>query len=203
MLHGKEDYLISRYIENLVKDVQNKEFNIAIFHSTDDMLAIIEACYQLPLMDGKRYVIVYGNVFKGETKILEEYIENPVESTLLVLIPADVDKRKKLYKLLEKNGIIEEFKKLIANDIKIFIKEFLISSGATSDESTITAIIENSAYLLIDEINLHDVVSEIEKLISYVGEKGTISANDVKAIIKPPSETNVFKLFPLIASKTQ
>jgi len=202
LLYGAEDYLINEKVRDLIHNVDNAEFNISTFQNYDNELQIVESCYQLPFLADKRVVVVYGDLFSGEKKLIENYLSNPNNSTILVFVVPNVDKRKKLYKNIEKIANITEFKKLRQVELSAFIKNYLHRKGYDSiSQECVETVIENTAYLLIEEISLHDVVSELDRLVDYVGATNSIKTADINTIIKPPAETNVFKLFPLIASK--
>lgn len=202
LLCGHEEYLITSKLGELMQNVDNTEFNISTFQNYDNELQIVESCLQLPFLSDKRIVVVYGDLFAGERKMIADYISNPNETTTLVFVVPSVDRRKKLYKLIEKSGKLLEFKKLRQDELHTFIIDYLKQNGFyPPSQEVVETIIENTAYLLIEEISLHDVVSELNRLMDYMGNNKILIVSDVHTIIKPPAETNVFKLFPLISAK--
>lgn len=198
ILTGCEDYLINKYINDYKAFIEHPEFNISIFNDYDES-ALLEACEQLPFMSDKRLVLCYGDVFKGDSKNLCKYCDNPVPSTELLII-GGVDKRKKIYKQIEKHGSVKIFNKLNASKYNEFLYDYLLTNDANVSKEVVDLIVQRTLYLTVDDVYLYDVVSNLDKLIDFAGGRG-ITIEMVQSIIKPPIDSNVFKLIGYIVKK--
>ncbi|MCP4311262.1 MAG: DNA polymerase III subunit delta, partial [Bacteroidetes bacterium] len=122
---------------------------------------------------------------------LIHYVENPQPSTLLVINYKykKADRRKKVFKALEKNGISYESKKLYDNQVPGWI------SGYASKKKY---KIEPKAAALLGEFlgsDLSKIANEIDKLIIAIGkESRNITPEDVEKNIGISKDYNQFEL---------
>ncbi len=125
------------------------------------------------------------------------YIENPLDSTLLVINYKykKIDKRKSFYKQVDKKGILFESKKLYDNKIAGWINNYVKEKGYD--------ITPKASAMLTEFLgtNLSKVVNEISKLILNVPEKATINDELVERNIGISKDFNVFELQKAIGSK--
>jgi DNA polymerase-3 subunit delta len=107
--HGEEAYYIDIAVKALENDVlteDEKAFNQTVVYGKDtNYNEILALAKQYPMMGDKQLIIVKEaqdlKLNEEETKLLEKYVENPVESTILVFAHKHkkVDSRKKFSKL--------------------------------------------------------------------------------------------------------
>ena len=94
--HGEEAYYIDIAVKALENDVlteDEKAFNQTVVYGKDtNYNEILSLAKQYPMMGDKQLIIVKEaqdlKFNDEETKILEKYVENPVESTILVFASA-------------------------------------------------------------------------------------------------------------------
>ena len=109
-LAGKEPYfidLITDFIEDNVLDESEKDFNQTVLYGLDvTVTQVIETCRRFPMMSNQQVVIVREAQKMKKIDDLLVYIDNPLNSTILVIAYKyeDLDKRKSLYKSLFKKG---------------------------------------------------------------------------------------------------
>jgi len=130
-LMGDEPYfidMIADYIEANVLDEMEREFNQTILYGRDVTTAdIISAAKRFPMMSEYQVLIVkeaqdIKDLVKKEKEdkkdkqksSFEAYLENPLKSTILVFCYKykSIDKRTALAKLIDKNAVLFESKKL-------------------------------------------------------------------------------------------
>ena len=130
-LYGPETYLrdqAARAItDEALRDTLLREFNDSSFNLTSDevrdALAIVE---QLPMMSQRRVVRIknFGKLSEAEENLLLEYLERPVETSVVLFISDDIDKRKKLAKTLMSRAAFE-FQPLKAPELQSWIRAHL------------------------------------------------------------------------------
>jgi len=130
-LYGPETYLrdqAARAItDEALRDTLLREFNDSSFNLTSDevrdALAIVE---QLPMMSQRRVVRIknFGKLSEDEENLLLEYLERPVETSVVIFIGDDIDKRKKLAKTLMSRAAFE-FQPLKAPELQSWIRAHL------------------------------------------------------------------------------
>lgn len=201
ILLGEEDYLK----ESALSDIKKKCFpsedqTILSFNylSIDGKSAasnqIIQECQQLPIMSNTRLIAVKDAERIIDDK-LSEYIQNPTETTCLVLILRKIDKRLGIYKTLEKYAEIQQYDHPNEKDVISWIQRYIKAKKkriSLSDVSCIADILEN---------NLTGIMQELDKLITYVGNRETISEKDIETILSENKTWDSFALTNEIQNK--
>ena len=131
-LMGEEPYYIdklSEYIETNVLSEEEKGFNQTVLYGRDVSIEdVVSTAKRYPMMADRQVVIIKEAQELSRTiDKIESYVENPMPSTVLVFCYKykTLDKRKKVTKLLAKNGIVYESKKLYENQVGDWIKRVL------------------------------------------------------------------------------
>ena len=201
-LMGDEPYfidLISGYIEKNVLTESEKSFNQTVVYGNDiDVGNLSNTARRYPMMAQYQVVIVKEAQNLKNIDDLVYYVEKPLKSTILVINYKykKLDKRKKLYTALSKNGIVFESSKLYENQVPDWITVFLKNKGLT---------IQPAAALLIAEFlgtDLGKIVNELEKLIISIpsGEK-VITSLHIEQNIGISKDYNNFELHNALISK--
>jgi DNA polymerase-3 subunit delta len=164
-LAGKEPYyidLITDFIEDQVLDEAEKAFNQTVLYGLDVTLTqVIETCRRFPMMANQQVVIVREAQKLKKIDDLQVYVDNPLNSTILVIAYKyeDLDKRKSLYKTLAKKGWYFESDKVPEYQIPGWIDRYLTDRGI---------MIGTDASRLLAEFlgnDLGKIANELEKLI--------------------------------------
>ena len=131
-LMGEEPYYIDKlsdYIEETVLTEEEKGFNQTVLYGRDVSVEdIVSTAKRYPMMAERQVVIVKEAQELSRTiDKLESYAENPMPTTVLVFCYKykTLDKRKKVTKVLAKNGLVYESKKLYENQVGDWIKRVL------------------------------------------------------------------------------
>ena len=203
-LMGDEPYYIDKlsdYIEQNILSEEEKGFNQTVLYGRDVTIEdIIGTAKRYPMMAERQVVIVKEaqDLIKTIDK-LENYAEKPMLSTVLVICYKYkvLDKRKKLVKLLSKNGLVYESKKLYENQVGLWITRVLQGKGYTIEPKANAMLVE---FLGND---LSKINNELEKL-QIILPKGTIiSAKHIEENIGFSKDFNVFELQNALGSKNQ
>lgn len=197
LLHGEESYYIDLISDSIEKNVLNdaqKGFDQTILYGKDvDFPTIVSAAKRYPMLSDYQVIIVkeaQGLKWKTNDEILEKYIENPTHTTILVFDYkyGKFDKRTKLYKSIDKKGIVFESEKLYDNKVAAWIVEELQHSGHR--------IHPQAAALMAEYLgtNLSKVANEAQKLILNVPKEKEITVQDIEQNIGISKDFNIFEL---------
>lgn len=211
LFYGEEEMLgrmMLDHLKNALIDSSLTQMNINIIDGKSITVNdIINTCETMPFMSTKRLVVVndssalIGNSHLSDKDIemLCKYMENIPETTHLIFNSRNIDKKRKLYKTIQKTGEIVEYNKLQKKDLFKWInKRFQLLDKKINPEA-IEMFIENSDYLNRDsKINLSDIENDILKLTAYSGNSQTINKEQVQNVISENIDTNIFKLMELI-----
>lgn len=210
LFHGEEPYfidLLGDYIEGKVLSDAEKGFNQTVFYGKDtDIMTVLNAAKRYPMMADYQVVLVkeaqdmkWGSEDSDKKGInpLLSYLENPLQSTILAFCYkyGKFDKRKKSYKMLEKNGVVIESAPLYDNKVPGWIEEFVSEKGYKIGGQA-TAML--SEYLGND---LSKIANELEKLMLNVAQGEEITLKLVQDNIGISREYNVFELQTALGKK--
>jgi DNA polymerase-3 subunit delta len=197
LLHGEESYyidLISDFLEEHVLSEAEKGFNQTILYGKDtEMMTVLNASKRYPMMSDYQLVMVkeaQDLKFDKAEDQFQAYCENPLRSTVLVLCHKykKFDKRKKVYKLIEKAGLIFESGTIYDNKVPAWIEDFVKAKGHHINPKASALLAE---YLGND---LSKVANELEKLMLNVPQAQEINTKEVQDNIGISKEYNVFEL---------
>ncbi len=203
-LMGEEPYYIDKlsdYIEQNILSEEEKGFNQTVLYGRDVTIEdIVGTAKRYPMMADRQVVIVKEaqDLTKTIDK-LEHYAENPMPSTVLVFCYKYkvLDKRKKLVKLLSKNGLVYESKKLYENQVGQWITRVLQGKGYGIEPKANAMLVE---FLGND---LSKINNELEKLQIILPKGSAISPKNIEENIGFSKDFNVFELQNALGSKNQ
>jgi DNA polymerase-3 subunit delta len=203
-LMGEEPYYIdklSEYIEKNILTEDEKGFNQTVLYGRDVTIEdVVSTAKRYPMMADRQVVIVKEAQDLSRTiDKIESYAENPMPSTVLVFCYKykTLDKRKKVTKLLAKNGVVYESKKLYENQVGDWIKRVLAGKKYTIEPKASAMLVE---FLGTD---LSKINNELEKLQIILPVGSTISAKDIEENIGFSKDYNVFELRKAIGERNQ
>ena len=194
-LHGDEPYYIDRVTDYITRNVlteAEQSFNQTIVYGKDsDAGQVINLARRFPMMASHQVVVVKEAQDLEDFDTLIHYAESPLPSTLLVLCYKykSPDKRKKVFKVLEKKGVSFHSKKLYDNQVPGWISGYASSRKYS---------IEPKAAILMAEFlgsDLAKIANEMEKLFIAIGEKErVITPSHVEQHVGISKDYNQFEL---------
>jgi DNA polymerase-3 subunit delta len=201
-LAGEEPYyidLITEYIQEKVLPEAEKAFNQIILYGDDTNIAsIIDTARRFPMMASHQVLIIKEAQSLKKLDDLAIYLEKPLLSTILVFSYKykTIDKRTKLYKLLESHGVYFESSRIRDYLIPAWIERYLMLKGIKTDPSASAMLTE---YLGTD---LHKIVNELDKLIiTLPSGKPFITTALIEKNIGISKDYNNFELQKAIGEK--
>jgi len=203
LLHGDEDYFIdevSDYMESHVLPDAEKGFNQTVLYGKDtDIMSVLNAARRYPMMAEYQLIIIKEAQAmtwpkedpdkKGINPVLS-YFENPLATTILVFCykHGKFDKRKKAFKIIEKNGLVFESAPLSDSKIPLWAESFIKSKGYRIGQQAAAMLAE---YLGND---LSKIANELGKLMLNIPPGNEIGLKDIEDNIGISKEYNVFEL---------
>ena len=201
-LMGEEPYYIdklSEFIEETILQEEEKGFNQMVLYGRDVTIDdIVANAKRFPMMAERQVLIIKEAQDLSRTiENLVPYAENPQPSTVLVVCYKykTLDKRKKLAKIVAKNGVLVESKKLYENQVGDWIRRVLSNKNYR---------IEPKAALMLVEFlgtDLTKINNELEKLLLILGDERLITAKHIEENIGISKDFNNFELRKAIGEK--
>lgn len=203
-LMGEEPYYIDKisdFIEDKLLSEEEKGFNQTVVYGRDVSIDdIVSASRRYPMMSERQVVIVKEAQDLSRTiDNLSDYAANPTPSTVLVLCYKykTIDKRKKLYKNLDKSAVLFESKKLYENQVGSWITRVLQGKGYGIDPKAAAMLVE---FLGND---LGKIANELSKLEIILPKGTAISPKNIEDNIGISKDFNVFELRAAIGSRNE
>ncbi len=195
LLFGAEDYLrdaAARAITGAaLKDAPLREFNETTFSLAGvDVQQAIAAAEQLPMMAGRRVVRItdFARLREADEGALQRYLARPVESTTVIFVADELDKRRKLSKSLLDACTSVEFAELSDGELAAWAKSRLKELKADADERALRQIIA------LVGASVRKLSNELNKLATAALPSGHISMEMVEALVGRSRELSNFEL---------
>lgn len=199
LLYGTKNFEIEEKIKKISKDID--DMNISKYDLNNDMLSLVlEDAKTMSLFGDKKLVIAdNANMFTGSTskdsELIEEYLNHINENTIFILIVHSdkLDTRKKITKLIQKVGKVQEFNDELDTTslVRRLFKDYNI------DYKTVQ--------LFIDRVgnNPQIIQNEINKIKIYKGNDKNITEEDILNLTTKLIEIDIFKLIDYIVKKNK
>ncbi len=200
-LEGEEPFFIDEvveYAEHKILTESEASFNLSVFYGKDtDWATVINACRRYPMFAEKQVVIIKEAQQMRDIDKLEGYIENPLQSTILVVSYKEkkIDSRTKFAKTVKSKGELLSTKKLYDNQLPEWVNAIAYGNGLSIAPKALAILIENIGN------DLSRIKTEIEKLTVNLGARKTITEDDIETYIGVSKEYNIFELQDAIAKK--
>lgn len=198
LLFGREGYLIGQYrqrIEEAALQGGLAAFNRSVFSGAKVKPDEIEdAIRMVPMMGGRRLVVVerIDQADKKTTKVLMEtltrIVQAKVPSSVLLVTTDNVDRRRKFYKALIKEGLAVECKPLWSRALQDWIAGEVRRMGKSIDPAA-TRLLEDMVGNDLGKLH-----NELEKLAQFVGESRSIRLEDAEESVADLKMSTVYDL---------
>ncbi len=162
--------------------------------SNSNLVDVIEDASTMGLFASKKIIILDDCSFLGANKtivdieMLENYIEhyNPNNYCILISYTEKIDSRKKINKLLSKNGSVLELNKVDDKYLSKYISDYLKDNSYKMDDINYFKSKVGS--------NLANIKNELEKLMMYKIDNRVITNNDIDKVTIISIEEEIFAL---------
>lgn len=161
----------------------------------------------LPFLVDKKGVVIRNSSFlKRQGKVTEEEIEDLMrfcqmgvkETVLVIQAPYEkIDGQKKIVKYLKKNIITKSFKTNKEFNVYDYVKDQLKEKQIKIESYALTQFVNRINH------DLDSIHNELEKLISFASDKGTITVEMIEQITIKDIDDNIFNLVNALVDKNK
>ncbi len=195
LLYGPEDYLREAAARSIAKHALEgaalREFNESSYSLAGvDVQQAIAAAEQLPMMAARRVVRVtdFARLREEDEGALARFLARPADTSVVVFVADDLDKRRRLSKTLLEACTSVEFAALPDAELAAWAKDRLRQLKATADERTLRHLIGLAG------ASVRQLANELEKLATAAGPSGHITMELVEALVGRTRELSNFEL---------
>lgn len=204
LITGTEDYLQQELRQTFMERMKAddlEELNFMSFDMEESTLdQVVGEAESMPFFGDYRMVFVEKPYFlTGEKKssapeqdvdALLNYLKTPLDSTVLVIWASypKLDARKKITKALKKQAVVIDAAPLQEGDLRNFLQRYISNEGAKISREAF------DLFLRLTDFDLSKAMNELNKLLLFAGEGGTITLQQVEDLVPKTLEHNVFEL---------
>lgn len=202
LLYGDE-FLIEEAIERLKKRLlkeNQKQLDFNVFSGLNHSARqILQAAETLPFFGEKNLVIVkdFDSLSSSDRDKIAGYTENPSQMTCLVLALDKIKKGSRIVETVKKKGQVYEFKSLRRHEIPNWVRGKFLRQGKEIRPDAIRYLIDAAGS------SLRDLLSEIEKISLFVGDKKEVDREDLESAVSPKAESNIFDLIDALGHRNR
>jgi DNA polymerase-3 subunit delta len=195
LLVGCESYLRDTAARNIAEAALSgtllREFNESSFSLlTHSPMAAIAAAEQIPMMSERRVIRIkdFAKLRETDEELIIRYLNRPLESTVMIFVAAELDKRKKLTRTLLTSCTVVEFPAVKDAEAKAWARTKLKALKTTADDRVLTDIVR------LVGTDLQTLALELDKLAAAAVETRQITAELVDQLIGRSRELSNFDL---------
>ena len=201
LLVGSEVYNLQRRRDSILKDIGLDNEQPDIFFGAIDIDEVIGACLTAPFFTDNKAVIIENPDFivsgkASDEKVINrliEYLDNPLESTTLIIyVDKPFDRRKKGFTALRKYLKTETFDTVTPDDFRLIVKNDIKNANLKMTSEAFDLLMDR---LPLDVLNWK---SELEKLTLY---PGVVDRKAIRALVSRSLEDDVFQLSNAVVAR--
>ena len=201
LLYGEEAYLKKQYKDRFVKAMlpEGDTFNYAYYEGKGvNPKEIIDLAETLPFFAERRLIVMENTGFlKNACPELADYVKQMPETTNMIFIEEELDKRGKLYKAIKDKGRIVELTRQDERTLMRWILGMAKKEGKQMTESA-------AAYFLGKVGNdMENIQKELEKLFCYTFNYNEITIKEIDEICTTQISNHIFDMVDAVALKEQ
>lgn len=191
-LYGDEEYLIERsykYLSDSLLPLECRDFNFHVYYPEEVKAENILDTYEMYPMMSARRVMVFKSVGlfgDAQNSVLQEIFAKPNELVTAIFLGPFLDKKKKVFKILNAQSEAIEFKKPYDNQVPYWIKHLGTELGLEIDQEAIHQIHEFMGG------DLRNIANELAKIKDYVFPKNQVSLKNILELLTMSSQDNSF-----------
>lgn len=201
LVYGSEKFLIRNTKQELSKAIRGTgdDMNYSYFEGKGiSVQEIIGMAETMPFFADRRLIVIENSGFFKTSQVeLAEYLENISETTHIIFIESEVDKRGKMYKTVKKQGYITEVGEQTPEMLIRWMASIFKKDGINITGQTASYILEKVGK------NMEKLKPELEKLSCYALDKDVIEVKDVDLICILQPENKVFDMVDAMIRKNQ
>lgn len=177
------------------------EMNLSVYSGMDvTAREVIEQAETLPFFADRRVIILENSVFFSkkasvESDELAAYIPQIPETAALVFVEESPDRRKKLYKAIQKHGFVLSCDEVSPQMLERWAAGLFQRAGLGISGPVLRRFLETAGG------DMMKILSEAEKLISYCMGHKEVTQEDIAAICSPQLQDRIFEMISAVSRR--
>ena len=198
LLYGEEAFLKNSY-KNRLKEaiIGDDTMNFARFEGKGlDVDELIRLADTMPFFAERRLILVEDSgFFKRASDALVQYLPSMPDTTILLFVETEVDKRNRLYKKVKDMGYAAELNRQDSAQLARWAGGILTREQKKITKHTM------ELFLSMAGDDMENIRMELEKLISYTLGREVITDEDVLAVCTVQVTNRIFEMVSAIVNR--
>ncbi len=202
---GTAEIFIQNRISRIISSYDKQQISIIKYDMEQTSFSrILEDACTLPFLEDLKIIILRNPTFlttKGEigndVKNFIKYLKNPVETSIIIINATNItpNPANEVFKALKNYAMIIDYSDSEEIEIKGWITRTCAAKNIEIKDSAINLFLE---YINSDQVRM---VNELDKIMNYVGNDGTIDEQVVKLLVTRDLSKEIFNLIKAIIAK--
>ncbi len=196
LIFGEEAFLKKSYKNQMKKAIVGDDaMNLHRFEGKgQDLREIISLADTMPFFGERRLILMEDTgLFKNAgADALVDYLPQMPETTCILFVESEVDKRNRLYKKVKELGYAAEMERQDPSQLASWAGGILAGEGKKITAQTMELLLEKTGD------DMENIRMELEKLVSYTLGRDVITASDVEEICTTRITSRVFNMVEAI-----
>lgn len=201
LLCGDEAYLKKQYKERLVKAVipAGDTMNYTYFEGKNtNPKEVVDLAETLPFFADVRLIVLENTgFFKNASPELADYIKDMPESTHMIFVEEELDKRGKLYKAVKAKGRVAEIKRQDERTLVRWIRQLAKQEKKQMSEPAARFLLEKTGD------DMENIFQEMEKLFCYCMFQSEVTEADIEEVCTTRVTNHIFDMVDAVANQEQ
>lgn len=203
LFYGEESYLKRSYKKQVKNAIvgENDSMNYNYFEgreavNVNEIMAIADT---LPFFADRRLIIIEDSGLFKTTAADEfcEYMSKVSDTTVLLFIESEIDKRNKLYKAVASNGSVIEMGRQPEGRLTDWIVKMLVKEGKNITRRDMDYLLERTGN------DMENISNEVTKLIDYTYGRDVICREDIDAVCTGQITGRIFEMIDAVSEGKQ
>ncbi len=207
LYYGEDSFFIKSKIKQTIQKYDFDDFNITYYDLEDvELNDAINDAMTIPFMSEKKLIVCQNAHFLGkektkkastkDTKLLLEYLQNPTDTTLLIITTpvASLDEKNPLVKSLKMHTVVE-CKLVAAKDLVSWARRQVGNMSMHIDDAALKEFVKRVQH------STEFAYLEMKKLLMYAHDTNHIDLAMVERVITKNIEDNIYEITNALLEK--
>lgn len=198
LLYGEEAFLKNSYKNRLKEAIIGEDtMNFARFEGKGlDVDELIRLADTMPFFAERRLILIEDSgFFKSASDALVQYLPSMPDTTILLFVETEVDKRNRLYKKVKDMGYAAELNRQDSAQLARWAGGILAREQKKITNHTM------ELFLSMTGDDMENIRMELEKVISYTLGRDVITDEDVMAVCTVQVTNRIFDMVSAIVNR--
>ena len=201
LLYGEEIYLKRSYKNQLIQAIlpEGDTMNFNAYEGKSiHTKEVIDVAETLPFFSEYRLILMENTgFFKSANEDMAEYVKQIPESTILLFVEEEVDKRNRLYKAVKEKGYVCELKRQTDAKLISWVLGMMGKEGKKIKEEDMRFFLSRTG------TDMENIYQEWQKLSAYTAGREIITKEDIEAVCSVQITGKIFDMIHAISEKKQ